>query len=451
MAVLLLAGCAFSPDLPELPERGELPLSSAIDRAYEDVLTTPADAAANGDLAMALHRFEDFPHAEIFYRRAHMLAPEEFRWLYYTGVVQISQNKYSPAMATLRRARTVKPEYLPARLRLLRIAFRTGSFAECEQQSRELLSQPAASPQASYWLGRSLVERGRYDDALEPLRYACERYPDFGAAHWYWGYASAQLDDQRTAREQFRLADQHRFQAPTIEDPLLAAIGKDFANLNGLLLRAYKLERESDYEGAGRLYRRVLHIDPRSTAAESRLIRIATAEGKYDEAQAHWKAVMRWDKRQADAHTAHGLLLLREERFQEARAAFERALKINPYQPEALANLGHLMDKYEQGREAERLFRTAIEIRPGYREAHLYLGALLVDTGRASEAARQFAAVTGIQDRRTPELLYRLSAIYVRAGNRRRALECLRRAHDLAREYGQVSLADRIEKERRFF
>lgn len=451
LTALLLAGCAFSPDLPKLPGRGELPLSTAIDRAYEDVLAAPADPAANGDLAMALHRFEDFLHAEIFYQRARILAPEEFRWLYYTGAVQISQNKYSPAMATLRRALTVNPEYLPARVRLLRIAFRTGSLAECEQQSRELLSRPEVASLAAYWLGRSLVKRGRYEEAIEHLRNACESYPDFGAAHSCWGYASSQLADQRTAREQFRLADQHRFQAPSIDDPLLAAIGPDFAHPNDLLLRAYKLELQGNYKEAGRLYRRLLHLDPRSVEAASRLIRIATAEGKYEEAHAHWEAVMGWDDRQADAHTALGLLLLRQKRFQEARTAFERALNINPYQPEALANLGHLMDKYEQGKEAERLFRMAIDIRPGYRDAHLYLGALLVDSGRASAAAKEFAAVTAVQDGRTPELLYQLSAIYVRAGDRRRAFECLRRAHELARQYGQMSLADRIEKENRFF
>jgi len=450
-AFTLLGACSFSPALPALPERASLPLSSAVDRAYEEVLAAPADPAANGDLAASLHRLGSFEYAETAYQRAFLLDPENFRWLYLIGSVQASQDNYAPAAASLRHALRVEPSYLPAKLQLAALALRMGAPAETERLCREILEGEAGRAEAAYWLGRAQAEGSRFADAIESYRLACESFPAFGEAHWHWGFAASRLSDQDAAQEHFTLSVRHKFETPELDDPVLGGIRGEPTRAVQLLREAYLLEERGADEEARRAYLETLQLDPRMDAAHARLIRLENERGVRKQVIQHYEEALRLNPLQDDAHSNFGFFLLGEERFQEARRSFEQALKLNPYHPEALTHLGSLMDRYEQPEEAERNFRLAIQTRPDYREARFRLGSLLNATGRRGEAVEQFQAVASVEDRKTPMLLYRLSAEYVRAGDRQAAFNCLRRAHELAKEYGQLDLADRIQNERRFF
>ncbi len=339
----------------------------------------------------------------------------------------------------------VDGSYLPAKLRLAEVAFRMGNMTECEQLAGELAPDPQAAALGEYWRGRVFSQRGDLAAARDAFQKACERYPAFGDAHRRWAESALRLNDDATVREQMLLADRYRFQTPPLPDPLLEKVFGEQTRASDQLRLGLEAESQGKLREAGEHYRTALAMDPRSDAAQARLIRIAIEDGKYDEALDHYTAARQIDSTQADAHANYGLLLLRQGRFQEAQAAFEEALRLNPYHPDALAYLGHLKEHNNEQREAERLYRTAIECRDGFREAHMFLGELLVNERRYEEAFAQFREVRSVEDEKSPDLLYRLSSLYTVAGDRAEAQRCLEQARELARKFGHTDLLDRIE------
>src|SRR5207248_3220167 len=85
----LLAAPPDSPALPELPrltlDKSLPEVRAAVKEAYDAVLGHPRDPSANGKLGMVLHAHSFPTDAEVCYRRAHLLDPASFRWIYYLG------------------------------------------------------------------------------------------------------------------------------------------------------------------------------------------------------------------------------------------------------------------------------------------------------------------------------------------------------------------------------
>ena len=450
---LLTEGCGSGTSLPELPERQRLPILSAIDRAYEDVQAEPRNAEVNGRLATILHLQGDVANALVLYRRAFALDPRSFRWAYLAAVIQLALEPGDAGTVALRHALSLRRDPYPAGLlRLARARLRMGDLEETASLAGRLEALgPMAAAWAAWLQGRIATLQNSHQSAANHFRRACEIFPAFGAAHWHWGRSAAQLQDAPAAQEHFRLADRHKFLAPPLPDPLTleAAPGRVWAE--DQIRHGYEAELRGDAGQAARLYREALSLDPAADEAHARLIAVLRSLGEAEAAIRHYHEALRLNPQQDDAYAAYGTLLVDQLRFQEARAAFDSALQINPYHPEALNALGELLEQNGQPAEAEPHYRQAIASRPDFREAHLNLGRILVAGHRYDEAFRAFAAVTSVNDAKTPALLYEMVSPYLRAGRRPQALNLLRRAHELAGRYGQVQLLDRIEKDRKVF
>ena len=107
------------PPLPKLYLQQFLPaVRKQVQEAYDAAVAHPRNAAANGKLGMVLQAYSQLEGAEIAYRRAHQLAPSHFGWIYYLGRTQADQGNCDGAVKSLRKALTLNPGYLPARLRI---------------------------------------------------------------------------------------------------------------------------------------------------------------------------------------------------------------------------------------------------------------------------------------------------------------------------------------------
>jgi tetratricopeptide (TPR) repeat protein len=443
--LLTLASCTGGLNLPELPPRNALPIPSRVNLAYEDVLDEPRNPGYNGKLGMILQRYGDLIHAETFYRRAYMLEPAEFRWQYYLAQIQFSLDQYDLAVGAYRRALRTNPDYAAAKLQLAAITFRMGNLVECGQLSEELLGTEVAAPMASYWLGRIAEHQRNHAQALSRYTAACDRFPKFGEAHFRLGLTFTALGDLSGAREHFILADRHKFIEPPVPDPLLADAVGDSHRVADLLAAGYAHEGQGRFEDAVESYLEVISADPGSDAAHARLVYLYAQAESEAEAMRHYQASKELNPEQSDAYAGYGYLLLEQNRYQEAESTLEHALRLNPYHPEALVRRGLLLERNGKHDQAEAMYQKAAECRPGYRDAHLGLGRTLLHARRYQEAFAEFEAVVAREDERTPELFYELSSLYTMAGDRARATECIRKAHELAKKYGQAKLLDTIE------
>ena len=448
MLLLAASACTDSGGLPEIPPREALPLQLAVDGAYEEVLAAPREAAGNGRLGMTLHQLDDLADAEVFYHRASLLELDSFRWLYLLGRVQAAQGKDALAVATLRRALSKQPGYVPARLLLAGLAVRMGNLVDSGSTYRELLDAGEAVALAHFGLGQVQLRQGDPGAAAESFQRAVEAFPEFGPAHYALGAVSLQLGRGVEAREHFTLAERHKLRTPPFDDPLIEEVRGQRRQAWEFARTGYEHERAGRMKEAAAAYGQALRIDPRLAEAHARMIAVQSSLGQEDRAIEHYHTALALDPNLADAHANYGLLLLRSDRFTEARAAFDQAIAINPFHPEALASLAKMLDKDGDRPAAERHYLSALAVRPAYQEARLNYGILLVDLKRYEDATAQFDAAVEAEDENTPACLYEIARQYARIGDRARSQAALDRARRLAAAHGQLALLDRIEKGR---
>lgn len=436
------------PPLPHLNTSNLLPVvRQQLADAYATARSNPRSSDASGRLGMVLDAYDQYGSAAICYRRAHLLEPESFRWLFYLGWAQAAQGMHQDAVRTLREAVRMNPDYLAARLKLADSLFSIGQWEESHDIYLAISEAHPDNAEARYGLGRARAARGDLTGAVSSYAKSCELFPAYGPAHYELAMAYRKLGDAAQAQRQFMLYDQNKETVPPRDDPLRSEVTR--LNLGSVA----RIRRGADLEQAGRIEEAVaqqedaLRVDPRAVQAHINLISLYGRLGRYDKAAEHYKAALAIDRGRADLHYNYGVLLLRQGRRDEAEAAFEQALRINPYHAEAHTNLGSLFEQEGRLNDALQQFTVALENRPDDRIAHFHAGRILANQERYDEAIRHFLQILTPENEDTTRYMHALAATYARAGDLPNALKYARMARDRAAAGGQTQLLASIEKD----
>jgi tetratricopeptide (TPR) repeat protein len=447
---LQIAGAESIPDLPQLNIGNFLPaIRQQVQQAETASRANPDDGDASGTLGMILDAYEQYESAAICYRRAHLLDPGSFRWLFHLGWVQAAQGKHQDAVLTLGQALRLKPDYMPAQLKLADSLLTIGKREDAREIYQSISRAHPESAEAHYGLGRVLAARGEAAAAATAYLKSCELFPPYGPAHYALAMAYRKLGEETEAQLQFSLYERNKTAVPPLEDSLRS----DVARLN--LGPAAHIRRGADLEQAGRLAEAVieqneaLRVDSRAVQAHINLVSLYGRLEQFDKAAEHYRAALDLDRNHADLHYNYGVLLLKQNKRQDAERAFQEALQINPYYAEAHNHLGALYEQQGRMTDAFQQFTEALENRPAYRVAHFHLGRILANQGKFDEAIRHFLKTLTPEDDNTPRYLYALAATYARAGNLTDALRYARTAREQATARGQTRLLASIEKDLR--
>ena len=436
--------------LPKIPslsaselERFEATAQQRIRKAYQLVQANPEHGEANGQLGMVLHALGLHERAATCFQRAHLLQPESFRWAYYLGVAQSESGRQTDAFATLRGAIRLKPDYLPARLKLAKILLAAGKFQESGEIYEKLVQQKPESALAHYGLGRVQSARGESGAAIESYRRACRLSPGFGPAHYALAVAYRNQGERAKSEEQFSLFKQRKEGRLKMEDPFLEALVTEeqvHFNKGRELLQAGRLQ-EAVVE-----YERALETEPDLWGTHSSLGFARMALGQLDKAEKHYRAALQVSPERWESHSNLGSLLRKKGRHREAIDAFHRALEINPFSADAHSSLAEVMAAERRWDEAVRHSRLALENNPHHRLAHFHLGRSLLTQGKSREAIPHLLKTLTVEDERTPALMYNLAEAYARTGNRQKGAYYLRQARKRATSFGQTKLVADIDK-----
>jgi len=447
---LQAAGADSLPDLPQLNMNNFLPvIRQQVQQTYTAVQVNPKNPEANGKLGMVLDAYEQYESAAICYRRAHLLDPESFRWPFYLGWVQAMQGRHEDAVLTLGKALRVKPDYLPAQLKLADSLLAIGKWEEARDIYQAISKAHPESAEARYGVGRVYATRGDVRTAATAYLKSVELFPPYGPAHYALALAYRKLGQETESQQQFRLYEENKTAVPPLDDPLRS----DVTTLN--LGSVAHIRRGADLEQAGRIVEAIaeqqeaLRVDSRAVQAHINLISLYGRLGQYDQAAEHYRAALDLDRNQADIHYNYGVLLLKQSKRQDAERAFQQALQINPYYAEAHNNLGSLYEQQGRLDEAFQQFTEAVENRPNYRVAHFHMGRILANQGKYDEAIQHFLKTLRPEDENTPRYLHALAATYARAGNLLEALRYARTAREQAAARGQTELLASIDKDLR--
>jgi tetratricopeptide (TPR) repeat protein len=450
--VLLVCGLiAAGIDLPNVPEVDTSNFSPAIkaqiERAQSEAKARPQDARSIGNLGMVLHAYNQYVAAAQAYSRALALEPQRFDWASLLGLAELEQGQFEVAAKSFRWALKMRPADLPAQLHLAQCLEAAADWDAARRLYEEILKEHGDCPQAWYGVGRVEAAEGDHASAAVSFSKACNLFPQYGAAQFALAGELRKLGKPAEAELHLALYAKNSAIGPHLQDPLPERVRQLNQSSTVHLQKGTQLESAGKLEDAIQEQQAVLQSDPNNVQAHINLISLYGRTGDREAARQHFESATKLSPGRADAWYDYGVLVFSERKYDQAEAAFRRALAINPNYAEAHNNLGAIYELQRRQEEAEGEFRIAITDRPDYPLARFHLARVLVNQQKYEEAIQQLLRALQPEEENTPTYTYALAAAYARSGNRERALQYYREAHDRAVAHGQSQLLASIDRE----
>jgi tetratricopeptide (TPR) repeat protein len=361
----------------------------AINKRRQQVLDNPRSAPAWGKLGEVLTAFHYWKEGIVCFAQAEQLDPNEPRWPYHQGVLQLLLYNPNDAIPRLRRAvELCGNSNLAARLRLSEGLLSLGRLEEAEEGFRFLLERDPTNARVQLGLGRLALQRRQWQQAQSHLETAAsDRHSAREAA-----IALAELHQRRgdgDAAEKWRgraerLPPDTPWPDPFIEEILQLQAGKRFRLDEAEQL----LQHGRVAEAITQLYELVKDY-PDFTKAWFSLGRALLKAGDSPAAERVMGKVVELAPRYAEAHNDLGVARLRQGKWKEAAAAFNTAIDLKPDFALAYVNLGHSLLPQKDQKGALSAFRSAVHYRPNDPAVHIELAELLHQTHQETEALEQ--------------------------------------------------------------
>jgi len=195
---------------------------------------------------------------------------------------------------------------------------------------------------------------------------------------------------------------------------------------------------QGKFERAVRVLRKAISLNPKFAEAHNYLGIAYQQQGELDDALEAWEMVVRLNPNLANSHhnlgSAYnnlGIDYVKEGKFEEAIVAFKKAQSVNPDLAEVLEDL---KDR-EEFDKAVTAYETVVE-------AHDNLGNIYFNQGKVDEAIEAFETVIRF-DPRHAKAHYHLAAAYSVENKKTLAIESLRKAVALEKNYVEQAKTDR--------
>jgi tetratricopeptide (TPR) repeat protein len=451
VAVLLAAPVAAA----QSPGRGlKLPLESYppeirkdVAGPYQEARSHPGDANAAGALGRVLHAWEQWESAHDAYGTAISLAPNSLEWHYLDACVLDRLARPADAAAQLRQALKIRPDYLPARVRLADALLSAGELNESRTIFSALTKEPQAEPRGWFGLGQILATEGKHEEAVQAIRRALALFPEWGAAQYSLALSLRALGRRAEAEQALQRHVQYGTRWPGVDDPLLSGILQLRTDSAARFRRARALADGGDTNGAIREFEAALADDNSLGLAHSSLVKLYGATGNWAKAEEHYRAAVALGSGLAELHYDYGVLLGMQQKWSDAADAYRRAIAVNPNYPEAHNNLGQTFERSRQFDAALEEYRSAVQTRPTFRLARFNAGRMLIALGRLDEAITELQKIIEPRDAEAPRYLFALSTAYVRSGRKDEGIRWATDARQLALQFGDTALAEAIERD----
>jgi serine/threonine protein kinase/Tfp pilus assembly protein PilF len=252
-------------------------------------------------------------------------------------------------------------------------------------------------------LGLTMKAKGKLDEAIDHYQDALRLDPKYAWAHDNLGVAlqakgkldeaidhsqqALRLDPKNalihynlgTALYAKRRVDEaiDHYQDALRLDPKLAQAHN---NLGNALSTKGQLDEAIDH------YQHALQLDPKHAYAHYNLGRALYTKGQLDEAIDHYQHALRLDLKHAHAHNNLGIALYAKGRLDVAMTQFQHALQLDPKHVDAHYNLGRALHDKDQLDEAIDHYQHALLLDPKFAYAHNSLSQALLQSGRFQEA-----------------------------------------------------------------
>ncbi len=193
-------------------------LLKAIEDAQAAVRASPDDADVWGQLGhVYLSHGWEIP-AIPCYRQASILAPDEFRWLYFLGRLS-KQRQPEEAVRSLTHALVLRPGYAPAHLYLASALRILGRLDDAQHHLERAKHFQPDNPFSELWLGEIALANQQMKLARTHLENALRLNPRQSEAHALMAQVAIALGDKQVAKQHAQAA-RHPSQYNELVDPL---------------------------------------------------------------------------------------------------------------------------------------------------------------------------------------------------------------------------------------
>lgn len=404
-------------------------------------------AQAFGELGRLYHAYDLTQAARPCYENAHGLAPEEFRWSYYLGVLEQSEGEIEAAARHFEACLKTRPADLPTLLRLGDVRLEQNRPDLARHAFATAVDAHPGQAAGHYGLGRVALAQDRPQEAVAHFERVLALQPQATGVHYSLALAYRRLGELEQARSHMKRQgpsqDQPQGAQVRVEDPLLAELVRLARSVGLYLQRGGQALRRGDAATAVRELRRAVEVDPQSAPAHQSLASALALGGQVDEAVEHYRRALELDPQNATVAYNLGNLLRRRGKPRQAEAHLSRAVELDPSLVEARLTLAAVRE--EEGRyvEARDEYAAVLDVDPGNVTARARLAMLPVYSGEADGAPQAVETLLALLAEAPfhPDVHLNLGSALVQAGRRVEAREHFIRVLDLEASRTEKALA----------
>lgn len=286
-------------------------------------------------------------------------------------------------------------------------AYGQGRYAETEALCRQIVQAVPDHFDATHFLGLSVQQGGRLDEAQQLLERATALDPRSHEAQSNLAvvYAALQKFEAARACQEKAIALKPNF------TPALAGLGNTLLQMNRP-------------EQAIAFYDRAIALKPDYADALCNRGLAELALGRFDRAGQSFERALLFQPRHAEALVGKGVVATELKHYDEAEAALAAALAIRPGSPKVLAHRGRLNFALSRPEQAAADFDAALAQSPKLEVALRGKAEVALSMGNTAQA---IAACTALleENPRSPIALALLSACFANQGETAAAIEHL--------------------------
>jgi tetratricopeptide (TPR) repeat protein len=399
-------GPVYWPNLANLEDEVREQLTAAqleLSEAVKDRNSAPSRLSeAYGNLGEIYHAYSLAAPARECYLNASLLAPEEFRWIYFLGKLAEQEGRFTEAISNYQAARSRRPDYLAAAVSLGNLYLQLNRLSDAERSFAGALKIQEKNAAALYGLGQVALSERRYAAAVAHFEEALVQSPGANRLHYSLAMAYRGLGDSTQVK--LHLAQQGSV-GVRAADPLVDGL-QDLVRGERVYLARGKLAYDARrYEEAAAEFRRALAAKPNGVTARLNL----------------------------------GAALLATRNFEAAREQFAKVLQAEPANVVAQFNLGVLEAEANRPEAAITHLRALLNAVENDNPARLLLAQQLAKTGRADEALIEFKRLAEADPESEAALLGQVKVLL----SKRRyqaALELLEKSHSADPQRGLTTV-----------
>jgi tetratricopeptide (TPR) repeat protein len=392
-----------------------------------------------GKLGMSYHANLFLEQAERAYRIAARLAPNDYQWVYCQAFLQEENGNGEEQVRLLQETVRLKPDHVPALLKLADGAFKRDRLDEAERYYDRAAAVPGSrsSLQAVFGLGRVAARRQEWNQVIEHVAPLTRTYPYLQPPYELLVEAYAalgQADKAAEARQSITLSKSKAVPPP--QDPLNDQLISLSYNSTRLLKQAGLLSRFGYPDQAIQVARRAAEADTkdpdiRNFIARTLLTAYPNKPEAIDEALTQISECLRlkpddpvplWGftdvffeapkppaaverlsallvpfAGRADAHFFLGMVADARGQIVEAAAQYETALNHSPNNAALYVKLGLVCDKEGKFDQSIAYFQKATRLEPMNTVARFNLGVALSQRGKYSLGLKELGEVLRLQ------------------------------------------------------